>query len=125
LLADPVWDEEILRQVPQAIFEMLLRFIVNADIDTAEVERRVTSIQSEKLRNTAMTYAQKLHQEGRQEGRTVTLQENVIDALEIRFQRVPEGLREEINHVTDPARLQSLLRAAIQAISLEEFSSNL
>ena len=125
LLADPVWDEEILRQVPQAIFEMLLRFIVNADIDTAEVERRVTSIQSEKLRNTAMTYAQKLHQEGHQEGRTVTLQENVIDALEIRFQRVPEGLREEINHVTDPARLQSLLRAAIQAISLEEFSSNL
>jgi predicted transposase YdaD len=133
LLADPVWDEEILRHVPQTIFEMLLRFMMNADVDIASVERRVFSIQTEELKHTAMTYAQKLHQEGHQEGRQEGRQEGqilaqqraILDALEIRFERVPAGLSEEISQITESQRLQSLLRAAIQATTLEAFSTAL
>jgi len=32
LLDDPVWDEAILTQIPEGVFEMLLRFIMNADM---------------------------------------------------------------------------------------------
>jgi len=129
LLSQAVWDETMLRQLPAEIFEMLLRFIVNADIDTVAVERRVETLQEPELRNSAMSYAQKLRhegrQEGRQEGRLTSLRENVVEALEVRFSGVPDGLRETIMAIADETRLRALLRAAIQCTSLEAFSEAL
>jgi len=126
LLSDAVWEESCLDQLPLEIFEMLLRYIMNADIDTEAVERQVNHIQSPKLKQTAMTLAQKLHQEGhqegRQEGRLQTLRDNVIEALEIRYAAVPAGLREEIESIAEEARLHHLLRAAIQCPTLESFA---
>jgi predicted transposase/invertase (TIGR01784 family) len=121
LLDAPVWDEAILTQIPEAVFEMLLRFIMNADIDTGAVERNVTQIQSPQLKQTAMTYAQKLHQEGRLQA----LRDNVVEALEIRFGDVPQGLNEEIQAIDDKAKLHQLLRGAIQCESIEAFAENL
>ena len=76
-----------------------------------------------------MTLAQQYRQEGRQEGRQerqiLAQQRAVIEALEIRFERIPEGLCEEIARIADPLRLPALLRAAIQAASLEDFSRSL
>ena len=69
-----------------------------------------------------MTIAQKLRQEGRQEGAILARQKAVLDALEIRFSLIPEGLRECIETIQDESRLRSLLQAAIQAGSLEEFA---
>jgi predicted transposase YdaD len=65
------------------------------------------------------------HQEGRQEGLIFSQQQAILEALEIRFQRVPEGLREEIESIADTARLQSLLRAAIRSADLESFAAEL
>ncbi len=65
-------------------------------------------------------------QEGRQEGRLLTLQESVIEALEIRVGRkVPEGLREAVATIRDETRLHALLKAAIQASSFDDFSESL
>jgi predicted transposase YdaD len=64
-------------------------------------------------------------QEGRQEGLIFSKQQDVLGALEIRFERVPEGLREEIELITDTARLQSLLRAAITSADIESFAAEL
>ena len=61
-------------------------------------------------------------QEGRQEGLVRANQAAILEALEIRFTRVPEGLREEIELIADTAKLQSLLRAAIRSATLEEFA---
>ncbi len=66
-----------------------------------------------------------LAQQYRQEGQILAQQRAVIEALEIRFERVPEGLSEELRRIADPLRLPSLLRAAIQAASLEDFSRSL
>ncbi|MEI8342967.1 MAG: hypothetical protein WCH43_15700 [Verrucomicrobiota bacterium] len=41
-------------------------------------------------------------------------QQTVVKALEIRFDRVPDPLREEIGHGADSARLNVLLRVAIR-----------
>jgi len=58
--------------------------------------------------------------QGRQEGR-----QDVIEALEIRFDRIPDGLREEILRISDSERLHRLLRAAIQCADLEAFAKAL
>jgi hypothetical protein len=62
-----------------------------------------------------MSLAEQFRQEGirkgRQEGLVYSKQQDILEALEIRFNRVPEGLREEIELIADTAKLQSLLRA--------------
>jgi hypothetical protein len=45
--------------------------------------------------------------------------------LEIRFQRVPEGLREEIETIIDTKKLTRLLRTAITSADLESFAVEL
>ena len=52
-------------------------------------------------------------------------QQDVVEALEIRFDVVPDGLREEIEHVTDSPRLHLLLRAAIRCADLESFTKEI
>ena len=129
LLENPVWDEEMLLQLSESMFEMLLTFMMNAEIDTEAIERNVEVIRSPKLKTSAMTLAQKLRQEGRQEGerngRLATLRENVLEALEIRFTEVPQGLREEILLLNDEAKLHRLLRVAIQCTGIEAFAAEL
>ena len=76
-----------------------------------------------------MSTADILRQEGRQEGelrgQIIARQQDVVEALEIRFDRVPEGLREEIERIVDSARLHALLRAAIRCADLESFAKEL
>jgi hypothetical protein len=60
-------------------------------------------------------------QQGRQEGSVAARQKAVLDALEIRFGQVPDGIRERIEAIEDQARLRALLECAIQAGSIEEF----
>jgi hypothetical protein len=60
-----------------------------------------------------------------QEGQLLARQQAVVEALEIRFDRVPDGLREEILHISDSARLHVLLRAAIRCADLESFVKDL
>ena len=80
-----------------------------------------------------MSTADILRQEGRQEGeqrgeqrgQILARQQGIIEALEIRFDRVPDGLREEIGHIVDSARLHALHRAAIRCADLESFAKEL
>ncbi len=103
--------------------------MMNAEIDTDAIERKVIDIQSPELKQAAMTYAQKLRQEGRQEGelkgRLQSLCDSVIEALEIRFGHVPEGLCEEVRAIADEAKLHQLLRTAIQCADIETFAAEL
>ena len=76
-----------------------------------------------------MSTADILRQEGRQEGeergQVLAQQQAVVEALEIRFDQVPDGLREEIGHLVDSARLHVLHRAAIRCADLESFVKDL
>jgi hypothetical protein len=55
----------------------------------------------------------------------LTKQHDVIEALEVRFERVPEGLKEAIAEVTGLEKLTALLRAAIRCVDLESFAREL
>ena len=72
-----------------------------------------------------MTLAQQFRQEGRQEGEIEAQQRAVIDALGIRFEQIPAGLRDAVERVTHSTRLRLLLRAAIRCASIAEFTNEL
>jgi flagellar biosynthesis/type III secretory pathway protein FliH len=105
------------------------------------VESTIPAEQKEKFMSTADILRQEGRQEGQQEGelrgeqrgrqegelrgQIIAQQQAVVEALEIRFDRVPEGLREEIEHIADSSRLHSLHRSAIRCVDLESFAKEL
>jgi predicted transposase/invertase (TIGR01784 family) len=145
LLDDTVWDESLLIQLPPSSFEMLMRYILDRDLDKPAFRRRLKTLRNPKLSKNAMSLAEQYrqegirkgrqqgrqegHQEGRQEGHQEGLifskQQDILEALEIRFQRVPEGLREEIESIIDTKKLTQLHRAAITSADLESFAAEL
>ena len=125
LLDDPVWDESLLIQLPSASFEMLMRYILDRDLDKPAFRRKLQTLRNPKLSKNAMSLAEQFRQEGRQEGLIFSQHQAILEALEIRFQRVPEGLREEIEAITDSKKLTHLHRAAITSADLESFAAEL
>ncbi len=137
LLDDLVWDESLLIQLPSASFEMLMRYILDRDLDKPAFRRRLKTLRNPKLSKNAMSLAEQYRQEGirkgrqqgrqegHQEGLIFSKQQDILEALEIRFQRVPEGLREEIESITDSKKLTHLHRAAITSADLESFAAEL
>ena len=125
LLDDPVWDETLLIQLPSASFEMLMRYILDRDLDKPAFRRKLKTLRNPKLSKNAMSLAEQFRQEGRQEGLIFSKQQAILEALEIRFQRAPEGLLEEIEAITDSEKLTRLHRAAITSADLESFAAEL
>ena len=108
--------------IAQHLWTYLLYY---SELQTAEVDRIVSSAIPPESREQFMSTAEMLIQKGRQEGLILARQKAVLDALEIRFTRVPDGLRETIETVHDESRLRSLLQTAIQASSLDDFAGSL
>jgi predicted transposase/invertase (TIGR01784 family) len=148
LLDDTVWDESLLIQLPSASFEMLMRYILDRDLDKPAFRRRLKTLRNPKLSKNAMSLAEQFRQEGREETRSLaeqfrqegirkgrqeghqeglifSKQQDILEALEIRFQRVPEGLREEIETIIDTKKLTHLHRAAITSADIESFAVEL
>jgi hypothetical protein len=113
--------------------EMLMRYIFDRDLDKPAFRRKLKTLRNLKLSKNAMSLAEQFRQEGIRKGRQQGHQEGlvranqaaILEALEIRFNRVPEGLREEIELIADTAKLQSLHRAAITRADLESFAAEL
>jgi predicted transposase/invertase (TIGR01784 family) len=144
LLDDPVWDESLLIQLPSASFEMLMRYILDRDLDKPAFSRKLKTLRNPKLSKNAMSLAEQFRQEGREETRSLaeqfrqegrqeghqeglifSKQQDILEALEIRFERIPEGLREEIELIADTKKLTHLHRAAITSPDLETFAAAL
>jgi hypothetical protein len=150
LLSDPIWDEELLAMVLIDTFHLIVSYMYSRDsVDNDALFHKIKSIGSEPHRTAAMTLAQKLRQDGiqegiktgelkgrhagRQEGRQQGLHEgtlaasrqSVLEALDLRFGPIPDGLRDSLNAIADPEKLRTLLRAAIVADSLEAFVASL
>lgn len=129
LLSDPVWEESLLAQVPGSVFEMLLRYLLEADIDSDGFHRRLNQITEVQLKESAMTLAQQIRQEGRREGKLEGklegLREAIVEGLVVRFGEVPTGLSEALRLVADENRLRQLHHASLRAGSLDEFAGSL
>lgn len=125
MMASLVWDEPLLAQAPRALFGLLLRYILAADIDKAAFENKLQSIQDAETRGHAMTLAQQYHQEGHEKGRHEGRKDAILANLLIRFGSVPGGLAEAVREVRETARLEALQRASLTCGTLEEFAAAL
>jgi predicted transposase YdaD len=146
LLSDPIWDDELLAMVLIDTFHLIVSYLYSRDsVDNDALLHKIKSIGSEPHRTAAMTLAQKLRQEGRIEGRQDGIQEgfatgelrgrqegtlsasrqSVLEALDLRFGPIPDGLRDSLEAIADPEKLRALHRAAIVSDSLEAFTDSL
>jgi hypothetical protein len=129
LLHQALWDETLLSEVPERIYEMVLRYILGHDIDKDAFKSRVHNISNPNTRSTAMTLAQQFRQEGLQEGRqegfVLSRQQDVLEVLEIRFGLIPEGLKEAVESIQEEDRLRALHRTAVQCADVESFAKHL
>lgn len=126
LLGDPVWDEALLLQVPPDALERIWRYLFNtASVDKRRLEEKLLHITETELQDRAMTVAEQLRQEGRQQGRLAALRESLVEVLAERFGDVPRGLTDVIGGVTDEFKLRSLHRAALRTPNLETFATEL
>lgn len=99
LLSDPVWDEALLIQIPREIHELLIRYMLRADLDKEAFDARVHAIRQKELQSATMTLADQLREEGLQKGLQEGRQEGLcigkIQALE-EFLGLPVSSRETL-----------------------------
>ncbi len=127
-MGDVVWDEGLMSQVERAareFFELLVRYLMRGGVDTGAFERRVEKIVEPRLRSTTMTIAEQYIERGIERGIEKGQRADILEALEIRFGAVPEGLRETVEGTSGSQRLRELHRSAIMCATLEEFARSL
>ena len=133
LLGDAVWEASLLRMVSCEVLDYLIRYVWNQDVDKDGFCLRLRELPRTDINPETMTLAQKIREEGREEGREKGREEGreqgmrqaVWSLLEVRFETVPEGLREELTHISNMERLEALHRHAIRCVSLDEFAAAL
>jgi hypothetical protein len=131
LLGNAVWDNNLLANVSRRLFDRFISFLFarTDPIDRPHFIRKIHRVRNPALRTSAMTLAQQLRQEGfatgELKGRTEERRQSILEALDLRFGPVPDGLRDSIEAIADPEKLRALLRAAIVADSLESFAASL
>jgi predicted nucleic-acid-binding protein len=140
LLDDAVWDEMLMVQLTPEALEQLLRYILDRDIDKPAFRQKLKTITTPQLNQSAMSLAEQLReegreevrslaqqfrQEGRQEGLIASKQQAIVEALEILFESLPEGLCEVIETINDSEKLTILHRAAIRSADIEAFAGEL
>ena len=58
-----------MNQIPEMIFEMVIHYLLNAEIDSERFESRLRKVSQSNLKKSAMTLAQQLTQKGLEKGR--------------------------------------------------------
>lgn len=68
-----------------------------------------------------MPYVTSIERLAHQEGMLQSSRENVVEVLQVRFEKIPSELIEAINQIEEVSVLKTLLRQATTISSLEEF----
>ena len=137
LLSAEVWEPALLRSVPIELLKYFIRYTFNADVDRTAFETKLKELLGPDLTQNSMTLADQYRQMGVEQGlekgielgieqglfrgELKALHSSIFDVLEIRFQSVPLGLRNELSLIQDAQKLSELHRRAIQCATLEEF----
>ena len=97
-LGNQVWDESRIAGVPREIFERAMLYMLDSpDLDKNRFLSWILSLHEPKIKETAITLAPQF----RQDGRVLTLQENLIEVLSVKLESAPEELKSAINALGD------------------------
>lgn len=125
LLSDYVWDEELANQDLQ-MFRMILRYITNSgDVDLTEFHAKIERLEKPTTRDQAMTIAQQLIEQGREEARKTaqqvildSMRESILLTIQVRFGEISDPLRSAILAMDDVDGLKAHHRRCLQAKSV-------
>jgi hypothetical protein len=124
LFSDP--KREVAHQIAAHLWHYVME---HSELQPEQVDAIVHQVVPDTEKLSFMSTAEILRnaglEQGMEQGRLITQRADVIDALEIRFNSVPQGLRDVVESITDSTRLRELLRAAICCVDLEAFASKL
>jgi hypothetical protein len=121
LLEDVIWDESLLFSISEGALERILRYIINTEVSIPKLRDRLGKIQAKPLQSKTMTIADQL----REEGQLRAFRTAVLRALEIRHGAFPDGIRESLESIHDPTRLETLHESAFRSESVEAFAQYL
>jgi len=95
---------------------------------TGEVDEVLTIFEAKLKRNLKREREKGMKkgiEKGMEKGRLESTQESVIDAVEAKFDVVPEDIAKRIKEIKDMDLLKNLLKKAIKAKTLDEFRNEL
>jgi len=136
-ILEEAFQEPLTEDIRQLIDRLWSYALQNSELQPAEIDEIVNLHTPEETHAHFMSTADMLMERGRQEGREEgelrgeirgeirAKHEAVLDVLELRFGRVPDGLREAVEAIDSPAKLHALHRAAVTSPSLDEFAESL
>lgn len=124
------WKLRIVRSLYEQGFQReqiieLFRFIDWMMKLPEELERSFLQDVREFEQEKRMPYVTSVERLGFEQGERSAERRGVLDALEMRFGRIPDGVRKDVEAENDPTRLRLLHRRAIVVDSLERFENEL
>ena len=130
LMTDVIWEDQLLFRISDSALRRLVRYIWDRESNVSRLRERIVKIQDERLRTKVMTISDYFRQEGmqegvqkgRQEGQLAAFRTAVLHALKIRHGGCPEGIREALDGIADPQRLEELHAAAFRSDSVKDFA---
>ncbi len=111
--------------------EKLLKYVDFIDMYAAldDEERKIYILKYPEEANIMTTFAERFKNEGRDEGRDEGRKEGwqdmLLNALLIKFNSVPQEIRDKVSTLKDPPKLNELLRHAILSDDIGEFQDKL
>ncbi|MGD9731519.1 MAG: hypothetical protein AB7U45_04990 [Desulfamplus sp.] len=107
-----------------ASIELFYKYVDFIDMYTQITEKEQEIIYNEMVQHKetvmlAQYIKNKGREEGRQEGTILTIQENIIDILQIRFGNIPQTIVDKIIQINDLSKLKSILKQAVQIKEIE------
>ena len=132
LLADEVWDEELIRKISVDLFKTLLLYISSVGgIDKPAFLKKIKTIEDPQIQNTMKTLAEQFrqegHQAGHQAGRQAGRQEGQLlgerllleRLLSRKFGPLPDSVHDTLAKA-DTSQLEGWGDAVLEATSLNE-----
>jgi hypothetical protein len=122
---------EVIRHAYSGLFQLASRMLFDKYVDFIDVYAEVSEQEQENLyhdiiqhKETALLaqyIREKGMQQGMQQGIIQNTKENIIEALELRFEKISPEIIDKINQTNDPAKLKKLHKKAIQVKEIDHF----
>ena len=110
------------------LFRLIEWLLVMPEKSVLAFNQELIEFEKEKSMPYITSFERYGREKGLQEGLqqlTTSKQHDILEVLEIRFERVPDGLRETIEEISDIEKLSKLLRSAVRCADLEGFAADL
>ena len=104
---------------------MLYLYSVDNQTDISEYINQAEALELPQLQEEFMTIADKLRNEGMQQGMQQALRDDIVEILEVRFHSVSFSVKKQLEDITDAGDLRRILRLAVKVACIQELEESI